>query len=398
MRIRVTRDATIPDPRKLERFRRAPELGPSVLFFSGGTALRDTSRELIRYTHNSIHLITPFDSGGSSAVIRKAFGMPAVGDIRNRLMALADQSVQGNPEIYNLFTHRLAKDAEPSALRGELDAMAAGAHPLVRRIPDPMRKLIRNHFYEFLERMPRDFDLRGASVGNLVLTAGYLSNRRQLDPVIYLFSKLVQVCGVVRPTVNKDLHLAVRLADGRTVVGQHRITGKESAPLSSPVEDIWLTSSLDDEAPVRTAIRNKIGEWIGKADLICYPPGSFYTSVMANLLADGVGRAVAANACPKVFVPSTGVDPETPGMSVADRADALCRRLREDAGIDGEAGEDEVLGYVLVDSKHGRYAGGIDEKRLEARGFTVMDGPLVTARSAPDIDGRVLSEFLLSLC
>ncbi|WP_338669494.1 GAK system CofD-like protein [Pseudodesulfovibrio methanolicus] len=394
MRIRVTRDVTIPDPRKLEQFRRAPELGPSVLFFSGGTALRDTSRELIRYTHNSIHLITPFDSGGSSAIIREAFAMPAVGDIRNRLMALADQSIKGNPEIYNLFTHRLPKDGDPKALRAELDAMAAGVHPLVRRIPDPMRKIIRNHFYEFLERMPAGFDLRGASIGNLVLTAGYLSNRRQLDPVIYLFSKLVQVCGVVRPTVNKDLHLAVRLADGETIVGQHLITGKEAAPLASPIEDIWLTPSLGSTERVHTSIRNKIRDWIGKADLICYPPGSFYSSVVANLLADGVGRAVAANTCPKIFVPSTGIDPETPGMSVADRAEVLCRYLRTDAG----AGDGEVLGYILVDARHGEYVGGIDKKRLEECGFTVIDGSLVTDRSGSDIDGRVLSEFLLSLC
>jgi CofD-related protein of GAK system len=365
-----------------------------VLFFSGGTALRDTSRELIRYTHNSIHLITPFDSGGSSAVIRKAFAMPAVGDIRNRLMALADQSVKGNPEIYNLFTHRLPKGGDPEALRAELDAMAAGSHALVRRIPDPMRKIIRNHFYEFLERMPGDFNLRGASIGNLVLTAGYLSNRRQLDPVIYLFSKLVQVCGVVRPTVNKDLHLAVRLADGRTIVGQHMITGKESAPLASPIEDIWLTASLDSGERARTPIRNKTRDWIGKADLICYPPGSFYSSVVANLLVDGVGRAVAANNCPKIFVPSTGADPETPGMSVADRAEVLRRLLRADAGTE----DGEVLGYVLVDARNGEYPGGIDKKRLGKLGFTVVEAPLVTDESGADIDGRALSEFLLSLC
>ena len=45
---------------------------PRILFFSGGTALRETSRKLVRHTRNSIHLVTPFDSGGSSAVIRQA--------------------------------------------------------------------------------------------------------------------------------------------------------------------------------------------------------------------------------------------------------------------------------------------------------------------------------------
>ncbi|MEG6550492.1 2-phospho-L-lactate transferase CofD family protein, partial [Desulfocurvibacter africanus] len=91
MRILVSRTTTLPDPIKLARFLRAPELGPKVLFFTGGTALKALSRRIIDYTHNSIHLITPFDSGGSSAKLRAAFDMPAVGDLRNRLMALADR-------------------------------------------------------------------------------------------------------------------------------------------------------------------------------------------------------------------------------------------------------------------------------------------------------------------
>ncbi len=64
-----------------------PDAGPKLLFFSGGTALNGLSQVLKRYTHNSIHLVTPFDSGGSSAVLREAFDMPAVGDLRSRMMA-----------------------------------------------------------------------------------------------------------------------------------------------------------------------------------------------------------------------------------------------------------------------------------------------------------------------
>lgn len=393
MRIRITRDVAIPDLLKLERYRRTPELGPRILFFSGGTALRKTSRELVRHTHNSIHLITPFDSGGSSAIIRKAFAMPAVGDIRNRLMALADQSVQGNPAIFDLFTHRLPKDGEQAGLRLELDEMTAGRHPLVRHIPDPMRKIIRNHFHQFLLAMPEDFNLRGASIGNLMLTAGYLANRRQLDPVIYIFSKLVHVCGVVRPTLNKDLHLAARLKNGTILVGQHRVTGKETDPIPSPIEAVWLTQSLDDATPVTPHIRSKIRDRIAEADLICYPPGSFYSSVIANLLPSGVGRAVAANACPKVFVPSTGLDPEARGLSVAVQAGVLRHHLAESGAPTGS----DVLGYVLVDTRNGEYPGGVNKKGLKDQGLRVMDCPLVTARSAPNIDERLLSEVLLSL-
>ena len=119
--ITVSRTATLPDRVRAERALRAPDLGPKILFFSGGTALRRLSRRLVRYTHNSIHVITPFDSGGSSAVLRKAFGMPAVGDLRNRLMALADRSVQGNPEMFRLSAYRFDLQKPLPDLKQELD-------------------------------------------------------------------------------------------------------------------------------------------------------------------------------------------------------------------------------------------------------------------------------------
>ena len=94
--VRVTHSIRLPDELRLARARRAPEVGPRILFFSGGTAMRGLSRKLKRYTHNSTHLITPFDSGGSSAKLRDAFDMLSIGDIRNRLVALADETVRGN--------------------------------------------------------------------------------------------------------------------------------------------------------------------------------------------------------------------------------------------------------------------------------------------------------------
>ena len=71
---------------------------------------------LPRYTHNSTHLITPFDSGGSSASLREAFGMLSVGDLRNRLLALADD---GSPEAAaapTCFGHRFDAAGEPRYL------------------------------------------------------------------------------------------------------------------------------------------------------------------------------------------------------------------------------------------------------------------------------------------
>lgn len=383
----------MPDGKVVRRCLDKPEQGPAILFFSGGTALRETSRALIQYTHNSVHFITPFDSGGSSAELRRAFAMPAVGDIRNRLMALADQSVHGNSKIYALFTYRLSKRSSQAELLRELRRMIDGEHFLVGCLPDPVRKVVMDYFYLFMEFMPDDFDLRGASVGNLVLTAGYLDKGRQFYPVIAQFSDLAQVRGVVRPTVNRDYHLAVRLESGAVVVGQHLITGKETAPLASPVADIWVTRTLESEEPVRPEIIDRVSERIRSADMICYPPGSFYSSVIANLLPAGVGKSVAANPCRKVFVPSTGHDPEGLGMSVADQVAVIRKHLMADGVPDGLS----VLDTVVLDTRGGEYPGGIERERLEAMKVEVFDLPLTNAEDAPYLDGRQLSEALVSL-
>jgi len=391
MRITITRDITLPDAVKLERFRHSPHLGPHILFFSGGTALRALSADITRYTHNSIHLITPFDSGGSSATLRKTFNIPAVGDIRNRLMALADQTIQGNPEMFELFSYRLPRNAVQDSLLDELATIAYGEHPLVVHVPDPLRAIVRNHLHQFIKMMPDDFDLRGASIGNLVLAAGYLANRRHLDPVIYIFSKMVQVLGTVRPIVNSNAHLCVRLQDGRIICGQHRFTGKSEAPVTAPISDIWLAANEHDPSPVSVSIREKTRDLICSAELVCYPMGSFFSSVMANLLPRGVGRAVAANHCPKVFVPNTGHDPELTGHDTGSQVRMLLDQLKRD---DSAITDTDVLNFILLDTACPRFSG---ETALEARGIRILRVPLTAAADGP-IDPERLNPILLSLC
>jgi len=397
MQLELTRLFQIPDPIKMERFRRSPDLGPRVLFFSGGSALRKTCRELVRFTHNSIHIITTFDSGGSSAKLRDAFHMPAIGDVRNRLLALADRSLKGNPEIFALFAHRFPEDGDPALLSAEMDRMIRGEHPLVAAIHDPMRKIIRKNLDLFREYMPESFDLRKASMGNLILAAGYLENRRSFDIIIFVFSKLVQVCGLVRPILNRHLHLVAALENGEIRIGQHTLTGKETSPIPSPVRRIWLSDDRDNPTPVDVPIRGKMDQLIRKAELICYPMGSYYSSILANLLPRGVGRAVAANPCPKVFVPNTGNrDPESLGMSLTDQVARLIDYLKQDDP--GGISTDQVLDFVLVDGKQGHYPGGVDEMALKKIGVRVIDLPLVSEDSRPDIDAQCLVPVLLSLC
>lgn len=393
-RVALTRTIALPDPSLVALYRRAPELGPKILFFSGGTALRHLSETLIEYTANSIHLITPFDSGGSSAVLRRAFAMPAVGDVRNRIMALADRSITGNPAVFELFAYRLPKDASQDTLVQRLQAMIDGEDPLVQRVPDPMRKIIRSHLRFFDEYRPDSFDLRGASIGNCILTGGYFNYNRMLDPVIYLFMKLVEARGVVRPVVNADLHLACRLENGRVIIGQHRMTGKEAAPIEAPVARLWLTATLDDPTPASVHIREKTELLIREADVVCYPYGSFYSSLLANLLPRGVGDAVAANPCPKVYIPNLGHDPEQCGMTVAGQVRRLLETLR--AGCTQSCRQEDLLRFVLVDARNGRYENPLDLDAIRALGVEVLDVSLARADNPAQADSRKVCELLLS--
>jgi CofD-related protein of GAK system len=394
-RIQITRAAEIPDPLRISRYHKIPELGPRILFFSGGSAINGLSQTLKNYTHNSIHLVTPFDSGGSSAELRQAFDMPSIGDLRSRLMALADETVLGHPEVYELFTYRFPTGRSNKELRARIEVMATGKSSRIASITNPMRRLICNQLGYFLDAMPEKFELRGASIGNLILAGGYLNNHQHLDPIIFLFSKLVGVQGTVRAIVNDNLHLGAELADGSMVIGQHRLTGKEVPPLSSPIEKLFLSQSINSHVPASAQLKKKNRKLIEAAELICYPPGSFYSSLLANLLPQGVGRAVASNDCPKVYIPGLGSDPEQVGMDFEKVIQTLLNQLKSD--MPGKIPTQQVLNFVMVDSKNGQYPAGHSEGMLKEHGIELIDVNLISNKSAPYYDNDLVVSALLSL-
>lgn len=395
MQLNIHKSVVIPDPARMALFHKCPELGPKILFFSGGSALKKLSQELIHYTHNSIHIITPFDSGGSSATLRAAFRMPAVGDIRNRLMALADQTFQGNPEIYTLFAHRLSNQAETQELHRMMEAIVSGNHSLISCIAHPMRKIIRHHINIFYQNMPASFDLRGASIGNLVLAGGYLSYDLHLDPVIYIYSKLVQVRGTVRPVVNTPLHMAAELQTGEMILGQHRITGKDCPNLAARITDIYLTSTLKQYNPVSVSIREKMTTLIQDADVICFPMGSFFSSILVNMLPDGVGRAISRNPCPKIFIPNMGKDTELLGYTIMDQIHILLKYLLRDCADNTPVSD--VLTYVLIDKSRMDYPNASDVDSLDKQGIQILGVDMVHAENEAIIDEKKLIPILLSL-
>jgi hypothetical protein len=133
---------------------------------------------------------------------------------------------------------------------------------------------------------------------------------------------------------------------------------------------------------------------IRSAELICYPVGSFYSSLIANLLPAGVGRAVAASPGCKVYVPNLGQDPELFGHDIRRQVEQLLRPLLADAP---DAEPRHMLHAVLVDDAHTGYAGGIPEAWLAGQGIRVIRMPLVTAKEPPLADARRLCRALLCI-
>lgn len=370
------------------------------LFFSGGSALAGVSRLLARSLIPSVHIITPFDSGGSSAKLRQAFNMPAVGDIRNRLLCLAQVEVVGKA-LPELCAMRFDVSDSASALKAELKDLAVGEHAAMRRLSSDAREQVQLNFASVMAALPASFDLRGASVGNLLLTGAYLRHGRDFNAAVQDFSHLLEIVGEVRPIVDQSLHLCARLEDNSLVLGQHLITGKEVPALGQPIKEIFLTkaqpcadgqagAAVPDEnrdwavalpTPARVYLDRVVLKHIVAAPLICFPMGSFYSSVVANLLPEGVGRAISQARCPKVYVPGAGEDPEAQGLSVAERVLVLLRTLRKDAGANVPV--HHLISHVFID-KDLHYPAGVEAEKLKKMNIAVAEVQLLDRRFSKD--------------
>lgn len=367
-----------------------------LLFFSGGTALRGTSRVLARHTAGSIHIVTPFDSGGSSAEIRRSFAMPAVGDMRNRLLALAER-LPDTSSALDFCSARLPAEGDAGELRRYLRKIGGPRHPLWSNMPDSAAGYLRGLFNSFLTRMPPAFNPLNASLGNIVLAAGYLDNNRDFGPVLGQLGRILHVRGEVFPVVRENLHLGAILSDGSVLLGQHLFKN-----LPSPISRIFLSvyerdghADANGPAECRPRLSEEAENAIGRADSIIYPMGSFYSSLLANLLPRGVGTAVRRARCPKIFVPNSGGDAESAGLCLDAQATLLLDTLAADAPT---AGANDLLNYVLVDSRHGRYTGGcgreirdslsgIGVRLVDVEDMVVEDNP---RSHAPEILVRAL--------
>lgn len=351
----------------------------NIVFFSGGSALAAVARVFASRGQSPVYLITTFDSGGSTQALRKAFGMPAIGDLRNRLLACVPPDSSMQP-VVRFLKFRIGKDCTQEAARKTLQELVAGGDYASL----PCGSELRQDLEKFMESMPLSFDARNASIGNLALTGAWLRFGRKIAAVIERYVELLCVSARILPIIVESLHLCLEMADGSNLVGQHLL----NQPLPCRLNRIYLTALTpwQEGTPLEThpLLSDSARAALEKADLICFPMGSFYSSLLSNLLPQGVGRAIAASSAKKVFIPNTGLDPELQGLDLAGQAEILIATLKADAP---SASHHSFIDMVLADGSNGEYPGTFDQamrKRFTQMGICPVDAPIVGAPGRHD--------------
>src|SRR5207302_6916437 len=239
--------------------------GPRVVALGGGTGLSTLLRGLKEHTSNLTAIVTVADDGGSSGKLREQLGVPAVGDIRNCIVALAD--------------------AEP--LMGRL---------LQYRFPgDPSQSL------------------GGHAVGNLLIAAMTAVEGGDFEEAVRQVNRVLAVRGQVLPVSPTPLTLHARLHDGREIDGQSTITR------TSGIERVWL--SPDGVRASEDALRA-----IAEAELVVIGPGSLFTSILPSLLLPEIRDALVSSPALRVYVCNVATQQgETDGFDLADHVEALER-------------------------------------------------------------------------
>jgi uncharacterized cofD-like protein len=281
--------------------------------------------ELARRGLQVTRIAPPWDSGGSSKVIRERLHMLSVGDIRNALMALAHGEGRAG-HVVKVFNTRLSDSEDRAALEGELRFYLDGMHPALQAMAPGLRGSITGYLGQFTAAVGAGFDLRRGSLGNFVLAGAYLSHRNDINAAISVFRSLCSIGGEVWPaSTANDLELHAVLNDGEAVHGQDRITALDDARSRSGIREIRLVRSAGGTAQANEPVLSAVA----RADAIVFGPGSFYTSVLPHVLVDGIAPALAARSdIPKILVGNMLECAETAGLSLNRMLEVFLARAR----------------------------------------------------------------------
>jgi uncharacterized cofD-like protein len=309
--------------------------GPRIAAIGGGNGLAALLSGLKAHTSNITAVVTMADDGGSSGRLRRDMGLPPPGDIRNCLVALADDESL----MSRLFQYRFA-----------------------------------------------DGGLEGHSFGNLFVAA-LAEVTGDFERAVYESTHVLKVRGRVLPATLDDVVLHAQLEGGAQVSGESTITAADRLP-----RRVWLTPEQPHALPQAV-------EAVLHADMVVLGPGSLYTSVVPNLLIPAVRDALDRTRAWVVYVCNVMTEPgETDGYTAADHLEALHRHgvtgmvdvvLVNDSPVTGEsAAAYERAGAAPVV---------VDEDRLKAMGVKVTRAPLARTGDVVRHDSVGLSDALLGI-
>lgn len=215
--------------------------GFKVVVMGGGSGLSVILKGLKLYTKNITAIVTVGDDGGSSGILRDDLGILPPGDIRNCLTALADDE----NEMSKLLSFRFDTGS-----------------------------------------------LKGQSMGNLLIAA-MCCIRGNFAEAVKAVSDVLKISGTVLPVTLDDMRITAELDNNE------KITGESCIPLisyasESPIKRIYIE-------PKNAKAFHYCIEALLDADIIIIGPGSLYTSVIPNLLIDGIQDALIKSNAKKFY-------------------------------------------------------------------------------------------------
>jgi len=242
--------------------------GPRVVALGGGTGLSTLLRGLKKYTGNLTAIVTVADDGGSSGRLRAEYRILPPGDFRQCITALADVE----PLMTTLFQHRF-----------------------------------------------KEGSLNGHSFGNLFIMA-MAEITGDFEHAIRESGRVLAVRGQIVPSTLRDVTLMAEMADGQTRVGESSIPHPNGDDGNGAVATAIKRVFLEPEP----TINPEAEEAILNAEMIIVGPGSLYTSILPNLVVDGMAEALKASPAIKVFVCNVATQPgETDAFRVSDHLRAI---------------------------------------------------------------------------
>jgi uncharacterized cofD-like protein len=169
----------------------------------------------------------------------------------------------------------------------------------------------------FKYRFPAKGSLSGHSFGNLFLTA-MSAISGGFDGGIEKASEVLAIRGRVLPVTLRSVTLRAELSNGSLIEGETNI-----AKSKAPIERLTLRPYPPPAGP-------RVIEAIRSADAVVIGPGSLYTSIIANLLVEGVADALRAVQVPKIYVCNIMTQPgETSGYTLKEHFESIVKHTNK---------------------------------------------------------------------